>query len=69
MPEEVEDAAPGTDRWRVWNGGRSAGCIDHPLAGSHDLAITWLAGHFEIVLVASGGFMGSMGLDALAENR
>jgi len=75
MPEEVEDAVrQALDRWRVVEQQAAApAALTIRFAGSHDLAVTWLAGHFaEIVpgYMLKVGFMGSLGgLTALAENR
>lgn len=75
MPDEVEDAVRlALDRWRVVEQQTAApAALTIRFAGSHDLAVTWLAGHFaEIVpgYMLQVGFMGSTGgLTALAENR
>lgn len=75
MPEEVEDAVrQALDRWRVVERQAAApAALIIRFAGSHDLAITWLAGHFSEIVpgyMLQVGFMGSMGgLTALAENR
>jgi putative molybdopterin biosynthesis protein len=75
MPEEVEDAVRlALDRWRVVQQQSAApAALTIRFTGSHDLAVTWLAGHFaEIVpgYMLKVGFMGSLGgLTALAENR
>lgn len=75
MPEEIEDAVRiALDRWRVVEEQAvPPALLPIRFVGSHDLAITWLAGHFpEIVpgFMLKVGFMGSLGgLNALAENR
>jgi putative molybdopterin biosynthesis protein len=75
LPEEVEEAVRlALDRWRVVEQQTTAPAgLVLRFAGSHDLAVTWLAGHFgEIVPghILQIGFMGSMGgLSALVENH
>jgi putative molybdopterin biosynthesis protein len=75
LPSEVEDAFRlALDRWRVVEQQAAApAALNIRFAGSHDLAVTWLAGHFAEILPGyqlNIGFMGSLGgLRELAENR
>lgn len=75
LPEEVEQAvSTALDRWRVIEQQASSpAALMIRFAGSHDLAVTWLAGHFgEIVpgYLLNLRFMGSLGgLTELAEGR
>ena len=75
MPDEVEDAVRlALDRWRVIEQQvATPAALTIRFAGSHDLAVTWLAGHFAEIVPGyrlTVGFMGSMGgLTALAEDR
>jgi putative molybdopterin biosynthesis protein len=75
MPEEVEDAVRiALDRWRVVEQ-QAVTPLSQVIrfAGSHDLAVTWLAGHFAEIVPGYRlklSFMGSMGgLSTLAENQ
>lgn len=74
-PAEAEAAVrTALDRWRVVETESQAQSVmTIRFGGSHDLAVTWLAGHFAEIVSGHSldiGFTGSMGgLTALAENK
>ena len=75
MPEEIEDAVRlALDRWRaVEQLAPITAAQTMRFVGSHDLVVTWLAGHLPEIVPGyqlQVGFTGSMGgLTALVENR